>query len=80
LRVGLNWHQQIKALFRFVERQLCHRNIAAAVANCAAICDGLRVEGIAGSKLYLIENGIDVADFSWRMVDRDGAWANLGLP
>ena len=51
-----------------------------AVANCEAILKELRAEGIDQSKLRLIRNGIDIADFSWQMVDRDGARVNLGLP
>jgi glycosyltransferase involved in cell wall biosynthesis len=79
-RVGLNSYQQKHSLRRFVERQLCHRKISAAVGNCAAILKELRDEGIPESKLRLVRNGIDIADFSWQMVERDGARDGLGLP
>ena len=79
-RVGLNSYQQRGTLFYFVERRLCHNQVSLAVANCETILDELRAEGIDQSKLRLIRNGIDIADFSWRMVDRDGARVNLGLP
>jgi glycosyltransferase involved in cell wall biosynthesis len=79
-RVGLNSYQQKHPLRRFVERRLCHRKISAAVGNCAAILDELRDEGIPESKLRLVRNGIDIADFSWQMVERDGARDGLGLP
>jgi glycosyltransferase involved in cell wall biosynthesis len=79
-RVGLNSYQQKHPLRRFVERRLCHRKISAAVGNCAAILEELRDEGIPESKLRLVRNGIDIADFSWQMVERDGARDGLGLP
>jgi glycosyltransferase involved in cell wall biosynthesis/GT2 family glycosyltransferase len=79
-RVGLNSYQQKHPLRRFVERRLCHRKISAAVGNCAAILKELRDEGIPESKLRLVRNGIDIADFSWQMVERDGARDGLGVP
>jgi O-antigen biosynthesis protein len=79
-RVGLNSYQQKHPLRRFVERRLCHRKISAAVGNCAAILKELRDEGIPESKLRLVRNGIDIADFSWQMVERDGARDGFGLP
>jgi glycosyltransferase involved in cell wall biosynthesis len=79
-RVGLNSYQQKHPLRRFVERRLCHRKISAAVGNCAAILKELRDEGIPESKLRLVRNGIDIADFSWQMIARDGARDALGLP
>ena len=78
-RVGLNWYQQRDPLFRFVERRLLHRNVAAAVCNCRAIMRELREEGITERQLQLIHNGIDVADFSSRMIDRDAARDLFGL-
>lgn len=79
-RVGLNSYQQNHTLRHFVERRLCHHKISAAVGNCAAILNELRDEGIPESKLRLIRNGIDIADFSWQMVERDGARDGFGLP
>jgi glycosyltransferase involved in cell wall biosynthesis/GT2 family glycosyltransferase len=79
-RVGLNSYQRNHALRSFAERTLCHRGVSVAVGNCAAIIDELRDEGIPQSKLRLVRNGIDVADFAWQMVDRDGARDSLGLP
>ena len=79
-RVGLNSYQQKHPLRRFVERRLCHHKISAAVGNCAAILKELRDEGIPESKLRLVRNGIDIADFSWQLVERDGARDALGLP
>jgi glycosyltransferase involved in cell wall biosynthesis/GT2 family glycosyltransferase len=78
VRVGLNWHQANK-VFDFVERRLCHRKLDAAIANCDAILAELRNEGIPESKLHLVRNGIDVAEFSWQMINREGARSNLGV-
>jgi glycosyltransferase involved in cell wall biosynthesis/GT2 family glycosyltransferase len=79
-RVGLNSYQQNHALRSFAERTLCHPNVSVAVGNCAAIVDELRDEGIPQSKLRLVRNGIDIADFAWQMVDREGARDSLDLP
>lgn len=79
-RVGLNSYQQEHALRRFVERKLCHRMIGAAVGNCEAIVNELRDEGLPDSKLRLVRNGIDLADFSWQMVERGWARESLGVP
>ncbi|HEY3657566.1 MAG TPA: glycosyltransferase [Steroidobacteraceae bacterium] len=79
-RVGLNSYQQTLRIVGFIERRLCHHKISAAVGNCAAILGELREEGIPDSGLRLIRNGIDVADFSWQMVERSGARETLGLP
>jgi glycosyltransferase involved in cell wall biosynthesis len=79
-RVGLNSYQRTLRIVGFIERRLCHRKISAAVGNCAAILGELRAEGIQDSALRLIRNGIDVAEFSWQMVERGGAREAFGLP
>lgn len=78
-RVSLNWYQQQDVIFRRVEREFLHPVVSRAVGNCNAVLDDLRHEGLPDSKLRLIRNGIDVADFTWRMIDRDAARERLGL-
>jgi glycosyltransferase involved in cell wall biosynthesis/GT2 family glycosyltransferase len=77
-RVGLNWHHG-RALYRVVERRLLHPRVTAAIGNCQAILRELKDEGVAEAKLQLVHNGIDIADFSWQMVDRNAARGRLGL-
>ena len=79
-RVGLNSYQKDSKIGGFTERRLCHPRVSAAVGNCEAILQELCNEGIPKTELRLIRNGIDIADFSWQMVERDGARAALGIP
>ena len=79
-RVGLNSYQKDGKVGSFTERRLCHPRVSAAVGNCEAILQELCNEGIPKTELRLIRNGIDIADFSWQMVERDGARAALGIP
>lgn len=78
-RVSLNCYHG-RALYRFVERRLLHPRVSAAVGNCEAILRELKDEGVAEAKLHLVHNGIDIANFSWQMVDRNAARDHLGLP
>jgi glycosyltransferase involved in cell wall biosynthesis len=78
-RVSLNWYQRRDRLYYFVERKLLHRNVDAVVYNCEEISRELQEEGLGGTKLHLIRNGIDVFDFLRAMIDRDAARDRLGM-
>jgi glycosyltransferase involved in cell wall biosynthesis len=77
-RVSLNFYQRNSRFFGTIERAFHHR-ADLVIGNSEAILRELRIEGIPDRKLLLVHNGIDFADFTNGMVDRQQARARLGI-
>jgi glycosyltransferase involved in cell wall biosynthesis len=78
-RLSLNLYQQENRLVGFIERRILHRAVDAAIGNSNAVLRDLRSEGVSGSKLQLVYNGIDVRGFEKEMVDKWTARRLLGI-
>ncbi len=78
-RLSLNLYQQEHKLVGFIERRILHRALDAAIGNSNAVLRDLRSEGVSGSKLHLVYNGIDVQGFAKQMVDQLTARRLLGI-
>jgi glycosyltransferase involved in cell wall biosynthesis len=76
-RTSQNYYHGEHRLFSLIERHILHRGIDLAVGNCISILDDLRAEGIAGERLCLVRNGIDLVSFDAEMEDRSLARASL---
>src|SRR5262249_17318959 len=72
-RVSLNLYQENYKLVGFIERRLLHPAVDAAIGNSKAVLQDLMAEGVEGSKLHLVYNGIDVHAFKSQMATRPAA-------
>jgi len=77
-RVSLNFYHRDARFLPTIER-IFHRRIDLAIGNSQAILQELRLEGIPARKLLLIYNGIDLADFTSTMLERQQARARLEI-
>jgi glycosyltransferase involved in cell wall biosynthesis len=78
-RLSLNLYQQEHKMVGFIERRILHRALDAAIGNSNAVLRDLRSEGVSGSKLHLVYNGIDVQGFAKQTVDQSTARRLLGI-
>ncbi len=78
-RLSLNWYHVNSSSYRIAEAWLLHPRVDVAIGNCDAVLSDLRHEGIAEAKLRRIYNGIDVAAYSERLIDRGRARRALGI-
>lgn len=79
-RLSQNWYQSDHRLFGWLERNVLHPLVSAAIGNAALIVDELRAEGVAERKLSLIRNGLDIGEFDAGLIDRTAAREQLALP
>ena len=78
-RLSLNLYQQEHKMVGFIERRILHRALDAAIGNSNAVLRDLKDEGVSGSKLHLVYNGIDVHGFAKQTVDQLTARRLLGI-
>jgi glycosyltransferase involved in cell wall biosynthesis len=78
-RVSQNWYQQDMRLLGLFERQVAHRLTKIVIGNSSLLLEELRAEGLAEHKLRLVHNGIDVDEFTARLMQRAAARAGLGV-
>lgn len=79
-RLSQNWYQADHRLFGWLERNLLHPLVSAAIGNAALIVDELRAEGVAARKLSLIRNGLDIGEFDAGLIGQLVAREQLALP
>jgi glycosyltransferase involved in cell wall biosynthesis len=79
-RLSLNFYHNSERLLALIERYALHYTVDLAIGNSSAILKQLGDEGIPYSKLRLIHNGIDAGEFASRMLSREQARDQLGIP
>src|SRR5262249_49562932 len=79
-RVSLNWYQRQLPILGWIERRILHPRASFAIANCEAIIDELRAEGIPERKLVLVRNGIDAASMASVRRSKARAREQFGIP